>query len=39
VMASILHILNHLGALESRPRLGDYVKRHTARPALRNAMS
>lgn len=39
VMASILHILNHLGALESRPRLSDYVKRHTARPALRSAMS
>ncbi|MBM7115089.1 glutathione S-transferase family protein [Archangium primigenium] len=39
VMASLLHMLVHAGALESRPRLVDYVKRHTSRPALRSAMS
>jgi glutathione S-transferase len=39
VMASILHLANTQGLLERHPRLLEYVKRHTQRPAARNAVS
>lgn len=38
-MASILHLANHLNLLGGHPRLVEYVKRHTQRPAVRKAVS
>ena len=38
-MASILHLAHHLGLLEKHPRLVEYVRRHTQRPAVRRAVS
>jgi len=39
VMASILHLAHQLQLLEGHPRLLDYVRRHTMRPAVRRAVS
>lgn len=39
VMASLLHLANMLKLLEGHPRLFEYVKRHTARPAIRRAVA
>ncbi|MFY0562235.1 glutathione S-transferase family protein [Archangium lansingense] len=39
VMASILHLANTLKLLDGHPRLVEYVKRHTQRPAVRKAVS
>jgi glutathione S-transferase len=39
VMASILHFANTQKLLEGHPRLVEYVKRHTQRPAARKAVS
>jgi glutathione S-transferase len=39
VMASILHLASHLQLLGEHPRLVEYVKRHTQRPAVRRAVS
>jgi glutathione S-transferase len=39
VMASILHLANTLKLLEGHPRLVEYVKRHTQRPAVMRAVS
>jgi glutathione S-transferase len=39
VMASILHLANQLGLLGGHPRLVEYVRRHTQRPAVRRAVS
>jgi glutathione S-transferase len=39
VMASILHLANHLKLLEDRPRLVKYVYLHCQRPASRRAVS
>ena len=39
VTASILHLAHASGLLEAWPRLGDYVKRLTFRPASRRAVS
>ncbi|WP_164015732.1 glutathione S-transferase family protein [Pyxidicoccus trucidator] len=39
VMASILHLANTLRLLDGQPRLVEYVKRHTQRPAVRKAVS
>jgi glutathione S-transferase len=39
VMASILHLANTLRLLDGQPRLVEYVKRHTQRPAVRKASS
>lgn len=39
VMVSILHLAHTLGLLDGRPRLMEYVKRHTQRPAVRKAVS
>jgi glutathione S-transferase len=39
VMASILHLANMLKLLEGHPRLVEYVKLHTRRPAVMRAVS
>lgn len=39
VMASILHLAHTLGLLDGQPRLMEYVRRHTQRPAVRRAVS
>ncbi|MCY1015902.1 glutathione S-transferase family protein [Pyxidicoccus sp. MSG2] len=39
VMASILHLANTLRLLDGHPRLVEYVKRHSQRPAVRKAVS
>jgi glutathione S-transferase len=39
VMASILHLANTLRLLDGQPRLVEYVKRHSQRPAVRRAVS
>ncbi|MDY7227860.1 glutathione S-transferase family protein [Hyalangium rubrum] len=39
VMASILHLANTLKLLDDHPRLVEYVKRHSQRPAVRKAVS
>ncbi len=39
VMASILHLANTLKLLDGHPRLVEYVKRHSQRPAVRRAVS
>jgi glutathione S-transferase len=39
VMASILHLAHTLRLLDGHPRLFDYVRRHTQRPAVRRAVS
>jgi glutathione S-transferase len=39
VTASILHLANTLKLLDGHPRLVEYVKRHTQRPAVRRALS
>jgi glutathione S-transferase len=39
VMASILHLANTLELLDGHPRLVEYVKRQTQRPAVRKAVS
>ena len=39
VMASILHLANHLKLLEDRPRLVKYIYLHCQRPASRRAVS
>lgn len=39
VMASVLHLAHTLGLLDGQPRLTEYVKRHTQRPAVRRAVS
>jgi glutathione S-transferase len=39
VMASILHLANTLKLLDGHPRLVEYVKRHSQRPAVRKAVS
>ncbi|MBN1205493.1 MAG: glutathione S-transferase family protein [Myxococcaceae bacterium] len=39
VMASLLHLANTLKLLDGHPRLVEYVKRHTQRPAVRKAVS
>ncbi|PTL81574.1 glutathione S-transferase family protein [Vitiosangium sp. GDMCC 1.1324] len=39
VMASILHLANTLRLLDGHPRLVEYVRRHTQRPAVRRAVS
>jgi glutathione S-transferase len=39
VMASLLHLANHLKLLDGHPRLVEYVRRHTQRPAVRKAVS
>ena len=39
VMASILHLANTLKLLEGHPRLVEYVKLHTRRPAVMRAVS
>jgi glutathione S-transferase len=39
VMASILHLAHTLKLLDGQPRLVEYVKRHTQRPAVRKAVS
>jgi glutathione S-transferase len=38
VMASILHLANTLKLLDGHPRLVEYVKRHSQRPAVRRAV-
>ncbi|MCE9669897.1 glutathione S-transferase family protein [Myxococcus stipitatus] len=38
VTASILHLANRLGLLVGHPRLVEYVRHHTQRPALRRAV-
>jgi glutathione S-transferase len=38
-MASILHLANHLKALEGQPRLVEYVYLHCKRPACSRAVS
>lgn len=38
-MASSLHLANTLKLLDAQPRLEEYVKRHTPRPAVRKAVS
>jgi glutathione S-transferase len=39
VMASILHLAHTLKLLDGHPRLVEYVKRHSQRPAVRKAVS
>ncbi|RKH07863.1 glutathione S-transferase family protein [Corallococcus carmarthensis] len=39
VMASILHLANALMLLGGHPRLVEYVRRHSQRPAVRRAVS
>jgi len=39
VLSSILHLANTLKLLEGRPRLFEYVMRHSRRPATRRAVS
>jgi len=39
VMASILHLANTLKLLDGHPRLVEYVRRHSQRPAVRKAVS
>ncbi|RKH72511.1 glutathione S-transferase family protein [Corallococcus aberystwythensis] len=39
VMASILHLANHLMLLDGHPRLVEYVRRHSQRPAVRRAVT
>jgi glutathione S-transferase len=39
VTASILHLANTLKLLDGHPRLVEYVKRHSQRPAVRRAVS
>ncbi|WP_223643557.1 glutathione S-transferase family protein [Corallococcus sp. EGB] len=39
VMASILHLANTLMLLDGYPRLVEYVRRHSQRPAVRRAVS
>ncbi|WP_163998751.1 glutathione S-transferase family protein [Pyxidicoccus caerfyrddinensis] len=38
VMASILHLANTLKLLDGHPRVVEYVKRHSQRPAVRRAV-
>ncbi|HET9451917.1 MAG TPA: glutathione S-transferase C-terminal domain-containing protein, partial [Aggregicoccus sp.] len=38
-LASLLHVAHTLKLLETRPRLLEYVQRHTGRPASRRAVS
>jgi glutathione S-transferase len=38
VIASILHLAHTLKLLDGQPRLVDYVKRHSQRPAVRRAV-
>jgi glutathione S-transferase len=39
VMASLLHLAHALHLLDGHPRLQEYVRRHTQRPAVRRAVS
>ncbi len=39
VTASILHLAHTLKLLDAHPRLMEYVRRHTQRPAVRRAVS
>ena len=39
VMASILHLAHTLNLLDGHPRVFDYVRRHTLRPAARKAVA